>query len=208
MMRHPRQPAAVLLAVMLAIFLVPAERAAASESFEIAQAQRTGHVYLLRGFMNVFSLGMDSLARKLQAQGVSASVHNHSAWSGLTRTIAERHGNARQHPVILVGHSLGADAAVLLAARLAEARVPVALVITFDPVNEHQAPPNVQRLINFYQSGRGWGRPVASGPGFRGNLTNRDLRGQPNVTHTSIDKEDTLHEEAVREVMRVTRRAR
>lgn len=40
-------------------------------------------VYLLRGFMNVFSLGMDEIAAKLHQQGIYATVHNHLAWSEL-----------------------------------------------------------------------------------------------------------------------------
>jgi alpha-beta hydrolase superfamily lysophospholipase len=195
------------LAFALAASPAFAERGHASETLQLAQApERTGHVYLLRGLMNVFSLGMDSLGQKLRAQGVPASVHHHSAWSRLAGTIKDRHGDARRHPVIIVGHSLGADAAVRLAERLAETQVPVALLVTFDPVNHLKAPPNVQRFVNFYLSGGGWGHPVERAEGFRGNLVNRDLRGQADVSHTSIDKRDELHDEIVREVLRITRR--
>src|ERR1700722_10372860 len=36
------------------------------------QPQGPAQVYVLRGFLNVFSLGMDDLAAKLQADGISA----------------------------------------------------------------------------------------------------------------------------------------
>ncbi|MGA8357921.1 MAG: hypothetical protein WB772_11310, partial [Xanthobacteraceae bacterium] len=42
------------------------------------QAQGPEKVYLLRGFLNVFSLGMDDLAAKLQTDGISATVMNHA----------------------------------------------------------------------------------------------------------------------------------
>ena len=50
-----------------------------SSTKRVAQAG-TGHVYLLRGLLNIFSLGMDDLAAKIQAKGISASVHYHSEW--------------------------------------------------------------------------------------------------------------------------------
>ena len=43
-----------------------------------AAAPATGttgaHVYLLRGVLNIFSLGLDEIASKLQAQGIPATV--------------------------------------------------------------------------------------------------------------------------------------
>jgi hypothetical protein len=48
-------------------------------------------IYLLRGLFNVFSLGMDELAVKLQEQGFPAVVDNHATWSALAeRIIAAR----------------------------------------------------------------------------------------------------------------------
>jgi hypothetical protein len=35
-------------------------------------AQPRAHVYLLRGLMNIFSLGMDTLAEKIQRRGIYA----------------------------------------------------------------------------------------------------------------------------------------
>src|SRR6516165_3664716 len=41
-----------------------------------AQAGTGAHVYLLRGVLNVFSLGLDEIAAKLQAQGIPVTVVN------------------------------------------------------------------------------------------------------------------------------------
>ena len=73
----------------------------------------TGHVYLLRGLLNIFSLGMDDLAAKLQARGVAATVHNHADWQGIADDIAAKYKAGKHGPVILIGHSLGADAVMI-----------------------------------------------------------------------------------------------
>ena len=36
------------------------------------------HVYLMRGLMNIFSLGMDELAAKIERHGIAAGVYNHT----------------------------------------------------------------------------------------------------------------------------------
>ena len=42
------------------------------------QPQVRAHAYLLRGLMNIFSLGMDTLAEQLKRRGVYATVHNYA----------------------------------------------------------------------------------------------------------------------------------
>src|ERR1700761_4771483 len=73
-------------------------------------AQSRAHVYLLRGLMNVFSLGMDTLAEELNARGVYATVDNHTSWQGLADQAAARYKAGTEGPIIIIGHSLGADA--------------------------------------------------------------------------------------------------
>jgi hypothetical protein len=41
------------------------------------------------------------------------------------------------------------------------------------------------------------------GPGFRGSLANVDVSGDPNISHTSIDKSAQLHARAISEVLAV-----
>src|SRR5580698_6992944 len=43
----------------------------------MADASRP-HVYLMRGLMNIFSLGMDQLEVEIQRYGIAASVYNHA----------------------------------------------------------------------------------------------------------------------------------
>ncbi len=60
-------------------------------------------------------------------------------------------------PVILLGHSAGARAAINLAWQLKELGIPVTLLLTFDPVMgdpklKQTVPSNVERAANFYQT--------------------------------------------------------
>lgn len=69
------RPAVALLTLLLglSIGLTPAH----------AASHPKAHVYLIRGLLNVFSLGMDEIAAKLRQQGIPASVSNHllGLWS-------------------------------------------------------------------------------------------------------------------------------
>ena len=95
-------------------------------------AQARAHVYLLRGLMNIFSLGMDSLAEELSKRGVYATVSNHSEWQSLADQAAANYKARKEDPIILIGHSLGADAVMQMAAYLSRKNIPVALVVPFD----------------------------------------------------------------------------
>jgi hypothetical protein len=157
-----------------------------------------GHVYLLRGLANIWSRGMDKFGEQLDANGVRWSIHNHRKWKELGKEAAEKYKADKSFaPIIIVGHSLGADAAVLMAEEIGKAGVPVRLVITFDGVarqNEHvsKVSANVVEVLNFYKS-NGWGREMLPGKGFKGKIDNVDLRGERKVGHMNIDKDKELH---------------
>ena len=153
-------------------------------------AQSAGHVYLLRGLLNVFSLGMDDLAAKIQARGISASVHNHSEWQALADDITARYKAGNRAPIVLVGHSLGADAVMFMGDYLGKKGVPVALIVPFDGTGSFAASSNVARVMNLTQ--RDYAH-MRRGPGFRGELANIDMSGQPGIDHVNIDKSARLH---------------
>ena len=166
-----------------------------------ASAQKNGHVYLLRGLLNIFSLGMDDLGAKIQAKGISASVHNHSEWQGLADNIAAQY-KARQHgPVVLVGHSLGADAVMFMAEYLGKKGVPVALVVPFDGTGSFAASSNVRQVYNVTQRDYEYMR---KGAGFRGQLQNVDVSGQ-GYGHIDIDKSPKLHAMVLSRIQAVIR---
>jgi pimeloyl-ACP methyl ester carboxylesterase len=157
-------------------------------------------VYLLRGLMNIFSLGMDSLAEELSKRGVYATVSNHSEWQSLADQAASNYKARKEDPIILVGHSLGADAVMQMAAYLNRKNIPVALVVPFDGTESYSTPANVGRLVNLTQRKYAYMRP---GPGFHGSLANVDVSGDPSIDHINIDKSARLHARAISEVLAV-----
>jgi pimeloyl-ACP methyl ester carboxylesterase len=160
-----------------------------------------GKVYLLRGLLNIFSLGMDDLAAKLERRGVAAGVYEYGQWESLCNDAAAR-VRAGGGPIVLVGHSLGADAVVDMANKLGQMGVPVALVVAFDPtVTNVLTGRTTSTFINYYQSDNGFGRPVMRGAGFRGNLSNVDLRKHTEFGHGSIDKSAMLHNAVIGRVL-------
>jgi pimeloyl-ACP methyl ester carboxylesterase len=153
---------------------------------------QAAHVYLLRGFANVFSTGLDTLQEELQHRGFSASVHSYIYYDSLAEAAAklEKQGKG---PIIIIGHSLGANDAISMAERMKELKAPVALVVLFGPTEYMKAPSNVARVINYYQSGV----TVAKGPGFKGTITNVNLENDSEINHFNIEKNDKLHAKVI-----------
>lgn len=158
------------------------------------------HVYLLRGLMNVFSLGMDDLAARIQRRGVAASVHNHAEWQSLADDIAAAYRSGRRDKIVLIGHSFGADAVMLMAERLGTLGVPVSLVVPFDGTGSYAASANVRQVFNITQRDYALMR---RGPGFRGQLVNLDVSNDPDIDHLNIDKSPRLHGMVVARILAI-----
>lgn len=168
-----------------------------------AAGSNAAHVYLLRGLLNIFSLGMDDLALKIQAKGVSASVHNHTEWQALADDIAAKRKAGKHGPVILVGHSLGADAVMYMAEYLGTKGVTVALVVPFDGTGSFAAASNISQVMNLTQRDYAYMR---RGNGFRGTLQNIDVSRDTNIGHINIDKSPRLHAMVVNKILSVVGR--
>lgn len=163
------------------------------------------HVYIFRGLADVFSTGMDTLADELNKQGVYATSHSHTEWQAMADKAAADYKAKKEGPIILIGHSLGADAAMEMADYLGDKGVPVALVVPFDGTQSFPASGNVARVINFTQRDYAYIRP---GPGFRGSLNNVDLSSAHDIDHLNIDKSPELHARVLNEVLAVLGRPR
>ena len=163
-------------------------------------AQSRAHVYLLRGLMNIFSLGMDTLAEQLNRRGVYATVHGYGEWQALADRAAADYKAGKEGPIILIGHSLGADAVMEMAAYLGRKGIPVALVVPFDGTQSFAASDNVARVLNLTQRDYAYMR---RGPGFHGTLANIDVSSDPSIDHINIDKSPRLHARVVSEVLAV-----
>jgi hypothetical protein len=166
----------------------------------VSEAAAAPQVYLMRGFMNVFSLGMDSLAVELRRAGMSATVASYAGWQETAREIAANYKAGNRGPIVLVGHSFGADAVMDMGQYLGEMGVPVALIIPFDGTYPHAASANVARVLNLYKNSEA---KVTRGPGFHGELTNYYVN-DANVGHMNIDKIPRLHSMVINKI-RATR---
>jgi hypothetical protein len=163
-------------------------------------AESRAHVYLLRGLMNIFSLGMDSLAAELNRRGVYTTVDNHADWQALANQAAADYKAGKEGPIIVIGHSLGADAAMEMGNYLGARGVPVALVVPFDGTQSLSAGPGVARVLNLTQRDYAYMR---RGPGFKGTLVNVDVSSDPSIDHLNIDKSPRLHARVISEVLSV-----
>jgi hypothetical protein len=163
-------------------------------------AQSRAHVYLFRGLADVFSTGMDTLTEELNKRGVYATSHSHTDWKMLAMNAAAAYKAGKEGPIILIGHSLGADAVMEMADYLGDQGVPVALVIPFDGTQSFPASANISRVVNFTQRDYAYMR---KGPGFRGTLANVDVSSDPDIGHLNIDKSPRLHARAISEVLAV-----
>jgi hypothetical protein len=157
-------------------------------------------VLLLRGWLSVFSGGLDRLADELKARGINAEVRRHLYWTTAVSEIVRDRAAGKTGPLILVGHSQGGNDAIEIARALQISHVPVDLVVTLAPYLPKPVPANVGRAINYYQGG-GWGSPLTADAGFRGKLSNFDLAGDPTIFHFNIDKSDRIQADILREIL-------
>jgi hypothetical protein len=140
----------LLMTGCLALSKLPDDPAAdAPTAFEYP-----GHVYAMRGFIGVWSLGIDQLVHELSTQNIiDASVLPDSVGISVGSLIKDawRKGTLKE-PLILVGHSWGADDQVRAARYLNKYNIPVTLLLLLDPVTPPSVPPNVERCICIYKS--------------------------------------------------------
>lgn len=178
--------------VLVAMLSLLAGFAASAQATPAPRAK----VYLLRGFMNVFSLGLDELAVKIEKRGISAEVYNHTSWARLANEIARDYKAGQVQPVILVGHSWGGLAVVNLVEALGDAGVPVALAVALDTTSLSVDRGRVGTFLNLHVT-TGTLKP---GPGFRGRLINTDLSKTMPVGHFNIDKLGAVHQIILRHI--------
>lgn len=113
-----------------------------------------GHLYAMRGFLGIFSTGMDTLCRKLNQRHIllSAAVADEVADIYRKQLLHAYQLGDMTGPLILVGHSYGADDQIRTARYLGRHKIEVTLLLLLDPVTPPTIPANVQRCVDIYKS--------------------------------------------------------
>ncbi len=181
-----------------------------------AQHPRVGYVYCMRGWLGIFSEGMDALAQKIDTQigtpAVSVADEEHLR---LQDWLVEQHnkGLVNDGPLVLLGHSYGADDQIRVARTLQEHNIPVDLLVLIDPVTPPDVPTNVKRvycvfyshpLTDWYPAWRGV--PATVVDVSKTPLENIDLRttevpfDTTHIYHPTIDKVQGVHDLVMKEI--------
>lgn len=155
------------------------------------------HAYLMRGIFNV-SVGLDELAGKLGHIGIASTVYGPTDESEVVAEVSRDYRAGRVRSVILIGHSLGAGAVMQVARELNDAGIPVALLISLDPVSSNTVAANVRQAINYYVTGTG--QPVGRDAGFRGDLKNIDVGDEPGMGHMAVQSAESMHKRMIANV--------
>src|SRR5215472_13026463 len=185
-----KKTAPVLLAIMAAIVVW-----ACFNTRSEAQQGVRGRAYLFYGLIPQIDWGMDELAQRINRSGIAASNYSHASWRGVAdQAIADYRRDPK--PIAVVGHSIGGNSAVEFAQALGAARVPVSLLITYDPNRGNDTiPGNVHRYINLYQSSNILGGgDLPPGPGFRGHYASYNLKDRSEIIHVNLDKFSRIQE--------------
>jgi hypothetical protein len=191
------------LAGVLAFGLLAAGAKEASAQQAGARSGQQARIYMMRGLLGIFSLGIDSLAAKLRAQGYEPQILGWDQWGQIASEILATNRNGDTSQIILIGHSLGSNSTIQVANAIQQQNIPVDLIVTFDITQPLQVPRNVQRFINFFQN-NGFGERAVPGYGFTGELQNIDLTADSTIGHGNIDEIPRLQLVVVDKVLEIT----
>jgi hypothetical protein len=184
------------IATIVAAVSILVGLAAASDAQQLSAAEHVrGRAYLFYGLIAAIDWGMDELAQRINRSGIAATTNSHMSW----RSVADQAISDYRHdpkPIAVVGHSIGGDSAIQFAEALEAARVPVSLLVTYDPTRAAGSiPANVERYINLYQSSNILGGgDLAPSRGFHGHYASYDLKDRSEIIHVNLDKFSRIQE--------------
>ena len=200
-MRRFRQIATAMLAAFVIAFAVSPAGAAEAKAVADALAKAVSKdraapppIYIMRGGLNIFSTGMDVLAKELTDEGYPAVSDTFMDWRPYMAKMVAAY-KAHRYPIIIIGHSYGADTALLMAYKLKDAGVRVALLVFYDLTDPGKVPSNVDHVLNFRSSSStGINVTVTGGAHFSGTITNVT---RPDLNHLNVDKAEDLHKQTI-----------
>lgn len=153
-----------------------------------------------------YSLGLDVLRDRLRAIGINASTHVEGVLIPYTNVpfLAKKAKEAARlgNRIMLIGHSMGADAAAKIAWRLEAEKIPVELLVGLDPTRFGcpDVPSNVKRALCFFQKGELLGRGNFSASAeFKGQLANERV----SAGHKEMDDSDDIRERILAEARKL-----
>lgn len=171
---------------------------------------QTGEVYTMRGLGGIFSVGMNRLENTLEVDHKirTSSTIWYKAHALSDYIIKHYQPNDRPGPIILIGHSLGANEQIKVARYLNKAHVPVTMLITIDAVSPVTVPPNVHYVLNLYKPGF---VPMFSGLKLKADDPEQTTIDNVNVTllnkgyinHFSIDKNREIQSIMLKKILAV-----
>lgn len=169
-----------------------------------------GEIHALRGGLGIFSLAMNKMqtvvSEKYNVPGSSTMWYSAGEMSKAVIDYHYKHHSNR--PVILIGHSLGANEQLKVARNLDKAGIPVALLVTIDAVSQTSVPGNVEHVLNIYKPGY---VPMFSGLKVKAvnpkatlveNVNIKDLKGV-NVHHFNIANNKVVQDLVLAEIGKV-----
>ena len=165
---------------------------------------KQGEVYFLRGLANIFSLGLDVMAKRVTEDGVANCVFNHHHWNTLAGDLIANNSLGKiSFPIIIVGHSLGANVAPLLATKLGAHNIPVSYVVMLDPVEAEPVGRNVAEVVNYYLPKHKETRLFAAA-GFTGTIENINVHLRGGINHFNIDENPAIWDEIHQRIRELT----
>ena len=118
--------------------------------FAQSTPQAQPHLYVLLGFGDM-SPGLREFGAKMQKRGIPTTVGSYTAWEALTKQAAREYQSG--HAILIVGHSAGGAAGMVMAAKLGDAGIPVRLLVTLAPWTELKVSSNVRQSVNIVPTG-------------------------------------------------------
>lgn len=168
-------------------------------------------IYLLRGFIDIFSTGVNELTDKLRNSGFCADERSNPTWPELHNEIVDDRAVNGEKALILGGHSYGGDDAIYLAQALGERGIEVDLMLLIDATNPPPLPSNVKRCVHWYiptpLASFAFGNPVVAAEGNDTTVIENYVFLEENLgpgargfDHFTLDSSPLLHELVIAEV--------
>jgi len=170
-----------------------------------ASPAKAEEVYMIRGFLNVFSDGINQMTRQLTRRGIRAKAMSAGSWESTTSDIIARAKRKQvSFPIVVTGHSLGGVDAVRFANKLGNAGVPVALVIGLDPGFPQPVPftKGAKQVVNYVLPG---GKRYRKGRGFNGSIQHINV-SKYGTDHVGIDKNRQIQSLVISRIRKTVRK--